>query len=76
MTRREAARRRDLTDALASCAVILERMRCAGCGGSEVIAVEPGEAEDRTPLFLHRADVPTRAWCSSCWATSFERGMA
>ena len=24
-------------------------MRCAKCGGSELIAVEPGEAEDRTP---------------------------
>ena len=76
MTRREAALRRDVMDAVAFFAVRLDALRCAKCGSSDLVAVAPGEIEDRAPLFLIRAETPTRAWCSECWPVSFEGGVA
>lgn len=63
-------------DALATCAIRIGDMRCVRCGASDVLAVAPGEAEDRCDLFLLRAETPMRAWCASCWHSSFAVAMA
>lgn len=73
---RAQRQRRDLTDALAFVAISLADLRCSACGGAEICAVSPGEIEDRTPLFLLRAEVPARAWCSACWPASFAAARA
>lgn len=73
---RAQRRRRDLTDARAFVASSLADMRCSRCGASDVLAVAPGEIEDRTPLFLLRAEVPASAYCEACWPSSFAAARA
>jgi hypothetical protein len=41
-------------------------LRCAKCGSTEIVCIDPGEDEVRD-LFLLKRETPPRCLCMDCW---------
>jgi hypothetical protein len=54
--------------------VSLSALRCAVCGGDQVMAVNPGtEPEKALALFTVGRGEPIRGWCHQCWTRQVDR---
>jgi hypothetical protein len=46
-------------------------MRCDTCDSSDVLAIAPGHAPERSDLFLLDRGAPMRCWCWRCWTSTY-----
>lgn len=44
-----------------------EPLHCIDCGSPDAFAVAPGNDETRAVGLLLARNIPTVAWCQSCW---------
>ena len=47
--------------------ILIADLRCSECGSEDIVAIAPGQDEDRSDLFLLQREVPVRCRCMECW---------
>lgn len=46
-------------------------MHCDSCGSTEIMATWPGQAGERTDLFMLIPERPAKGWCQMCWQNRY-----
>jgi len=46
--------------------ISVANLRCAKCGSTEIVCIDPGEDEVRD-VFLLKRETPPRCLCMDCW---------